>query len=122
VEHYTVGQRQGLGLPAPAPYYVLEILPELNQIVVGFKEDLQASALEVEHINWLIPPPPEPLGAQVRLRYRHPGVNCLISPAGLKNANVWLDYPQTAITPGQAAVFYQDEQVLGGGWIVRGIT
>ena len=122
VEHYTVGQRQGLGLPAPAPYYVLEILPELNQIVVGFKEDLQASALEVEHINWLIPPPAEPLRAQVRLRYRHPGVSCLISPAGLKNANIWLDYPQTAITPGQAAVFYQDEQVLGGGWIVRGIS
>ena len=84
LEYYTVGQRQGLGVPAPAPYYVLEIFPELNQLVIGFKEELKAAALEVEDINWLIPPPAEPLRAKVRLRFRHPGVGCLISPSGLK--------------------------------------
>jgi tRNA-specific 2-thiouridylase len=122
LEHYTVGQRQGLGVPAPAPYYVLEIFPELNQIVIGSKEDLKAAALEVKQINWLIPSPAQPLRAQVRLRYRHPGVACLITPTGPHNATIFLDQPQTAITPGQAAVFYQQEQVLGGGWIIRGMV
>ena len=122
LEYYTVGQRQGLGVPASAPYYVLEIIPELNQLVIGFKEELKAAALEVEDINWLIPPPSEPLRAKVRLRFRHPGVGCLISPSSTKDARVFLDFPQTAITPGQAAVFYRGEQVLGGGWIVCAIN
>jgi tRNA-specific 2-thiouridylase len=120
--YYTVGQRQGLGVPAPAPYYVLEIIPKLNQLVIGFKDELKATALEVEDINWLIPPPTEPLSAKVRLRFRHPGVEGLISPSGPKDARVCLDVPQTAVTPGQAAVFYRGEQVLGGGWIVRAIN
>jgi tRNA-specific 2-thiouridylase len=121
LEHYTVGQRQGLGVPAPAPYYVLELNPELNQLVVGYKEELQASALVVADINWLIPPPREPLSAAVRLRYRHPGAGCLITPIQPASARITLDQPQTAITPGQAAVFYQGDQVLGGGWIVRSL-
>ena len=120
--YYTVGQRQGLGVPGPAAYYVLEIIPELNQLVIGFKDELKATALEVEDINWLIPPPTEPLPAKVRLRFRHPGVDGLISPFGPRDARVFLDVPQTAITPGQAAVFYRGEQVLGGGWIVRAIN
>jgi tRNA-uridine 2-sulfurtransferase len=122
LEHYTIGQRQGLGVPAAAPYYVLEIYPELNQLIVGFKEELHAAALEVKQINWLVPPPAEPLRAQVRLRYRHPGVGCLITPTGPQMATIILDQPQTAIAPGQAAVFYQQDQVLGGGWITRGLV
>jgi tRNA-specific 2-thiouridylase len=122
LEHYTVGQRQGLVVSAPAPYYVLEMVPELNQVVVGYKEELLAAAVEVEDINWLIPAPTEPLRAEVRIRYRHPGVGCLISPSNDTKVRVSLDHPQTAVTPGQAAVFYQDERVLGGGWIVRGIA
>lgn len=122
LEHYTVGQRQGLGVSAPAPYYVLEMIPELNQVVVGYKEELLSGELEAEDINWLIPIPSEPLKSEVKIRYRHPGVGCLISPLSEKRARVSLDRPQTAITPGQAAVFYQGERVLGGGWIVRGIA
>jgi tRNA-specific 2-thiouridylase len=122
LEHYTVGQRQGLGVPGPAPYYVLEIVPDLNQVVVGCKEELQSEAIEVEDINWLVPPPTLPRRAEVRIRYRHPGVGCLISPSNSQKAMIFLDQPQTAITPGQAAVFYQGEQVLGGGWIVRAMT
>jgi tRNA-specific 2-thiouridylase len=122
LEHYTVGQRQGLGVSAPAPYYVLEMVPELNQVVVGYKEELLSAAVEVEDINWLIPAPTEPLRAEVRIRYRHPGVGCLISPANDKQARISLDRPQSAVTPGQAAAFYQGERVLGGGWIVRGIA
>jgi tRNA-specific 2-thiouridylase len=122
LEHYTVGQRQGLGVSAPAPYYVLEMVPELNQVVLGHKEELLSGAVEVEDINWLIPVPTEPLRAEVRIRYRHPGVGCLISPANDGQAQVSMDHPQTAVTPGQAAVFYQGERVLGGGWIVRGLA
>jgi len=99
------GPTPGLGVSAPAPYYVLEILPELNQVVVGYKEELQSTAIEVEDINWLIPAPTGPLWAEVRIRYRHPGVGCLISPFNATHARVSLNHPQTAVTPGQAAVF-----------------
>ncbi len=116
---YTVGQRQGLGIAAAAPYYVLELVPQANQLVVGHKEDLLADVLQVEDINWLITPPTTTVPATVQLRYRHPGVGCRIHPTSPRNAYVTLDERQTAITPGQAAVFYQGDRVLGGGWIVR---
>lgn len=122
LEHYTVGQRQGLGVPGPAAYYVLKIVSELNQVVVGYKEELQAAAFEVKDINWLVPPPLEPWRAEVRIRYRHPGVGCIITPAGAGRARVALAQAQSAISPGQAAVFYRGDQVLGGGWIVRAMT
>ncbi len=121
LEYYTVGQRQGLGIPAGAPYYVLALNPAANEIVVGGKEDLLASQVEVAAINWLAPAENLPLAAQVRLRYRHVGVACLISPRADGSARVILERPQAAVTPGQAAVFYQGERVLGGGWIVRGV-
>lgn len=120
LEHYTVGQRQGLGVPGPAPYYVVEIIPQLNQIVVGGKEDIRHAAAAIEQINWLIPPPGAPLRAEVRLRYRHPGAGCVITPGRADSAQVVFDRPQSAVTPGQAAVFYLDDRVLGGGWIARG--
>lgn len=118
--HYTVGQRQGLGVPAAAPYYVLALDHRANEVVVGSKSELLAGGLEVEDLNWLIPVPASPLPAQVRLRYRHPGVGCLVVPQPKNRVNVLLDQPQTAVAPGQAAVFYQGDRVLGGGWIVRG--
>lgn len=118
--HYTVGQRQGLGVPAAAPYYVLALDPRANEVVVGPKAELLAGSLEVEDLNWLIPVPAEPLQAQVRLRYRHPGAGCLIVPRPDNRVRVLLEQPQTAVAPGQAAVFYQGDRVLGGGWIVRG--
>ncbi|AEB09877.1 tRNA 2-thiouridine(34) synthase MnmA [Desulfobacca acetoxidans] len=119
VEHYTVGQRQGLGLPGPAPSYVLEIIPAGNRLVVGCKADLLADELLVEDINWFIPVPLEPLRARVKIRYRHPGATAIILPLDRRRVRVRFDLPQTAITPGQAAVFYQDNRLLGGGWIVR---
>lgn len=121
LEHYTIGQRQGLGIPAAQPYYVLELIPAANQLVIGPKEDLLASAVQVEGINWLVTAPTQPLQAEVRLRYRHAGVSSLISPGPDGGAWITLEQPQPAVTPGQAAVFYQGERVLGGGWIVRGV-
>ncbi len=118
--YYTVGQRQGLGIAAAAPYYVLELIPEANQLVVGAKEDLLAEVVEVEEVNWLTATEPTALRAEVRLRYRHPGVGCLIQPRPDGRAWITLEHPQAAVTPGQAAVFYQGARVLGGGWIRRG--
>lgn len=120
LEHYTIGQRQGLGIAAAAPYYVLALEPAGNKLVVGAKAELLATDVLVEDVNWLVPPPTAPQRVTVRLRYRHPGVSCLMRPASAGQVQVRLDRPQTAVTPGQAAVFYQDDQVLGGGWIVRG--
>ncbi|MGQ9921779.1 MAG: tRNA 2-thiouridine(34) synthase MnmA [Desulfobacca sp.] len=118
--YYTVGQRQGLGIAAAAPYYVLALIPEANQLVVGGREDLLAEVVEVEAVHWLVEPEAGPLRATVRLRYRHPGVGCLIQPRPDGRARVTLEQPQAAITPGQAAVFYRGDQVLGGGWITGG--
>jgi len=120
LEYYTVGQRQGLGIAAPAPYYVLELRPAANTLVVGAKADLLADVVQVAAINWLAPTPAEPWQAAVRLRYRHAGVGCRIYPGPDNTATVRLDQPQAAVTPGQAAVFYRGDEVLGGGWIVSG--
>ncbi|MFP3867270.1 MAG: tRNA 2-thiouridine(34) synthase MnmA [Desulfobacteraceae bacterium] len=119
LEGYTVGQRHGLGLSAPEPYYVLEILPETNQVVVGPRQELLTSGLLADHINWLIDPPRQPFAATAQIRYRHPGVACRINPLSVDQAEVVFTQPQAAVTPGQAVVFYQGERVLGGGWIER---
>ncbi|MBW1917183.1 MAG: tRNA 2-thiouridine(34) synthase MnmA [Deltaproteobacteria bacterium] len=119
LEGYTVGQRRGLGLCAPEPFYVLEILPETNRLVVGHRQELFAPGLVADHINWLIDPPGQPFTAIARIRYRHPGVTCQIRPLSADQAEVIFAQPQAAVTPGQAVVFYQEERVLGGGWIDR---
>jgi tRNA-specific 2-thiouridylase len=119
LECYTVGQRQGLRLNGPYPHYVLELLPETNRLMVGRRADLFAPGLIAAQLNWLITPPTEPLAARARIRYRHPGIDCQIRPLSENRVEVVFAQPQSAITPGQAVVFYQDDLVLGGGWIVR---
>jgi tRNA-specific 2-thiouridylase len=117
---YTVGQRHGLGLASPRPYYVMEIRPEENQIVVGRKEDLFSSHVEAEGFHWLGGPPPQGgmrVAAQVRYRHRAaPGRLEVLDPQEVKFT---FDDPQWAITPGQALVCYEGGKVLGGGWIKR---
>ncbi len=117
VERYTVGQRRGLGLPAREPYYVLEIHPEVNRVVIGTREELMASGLLASGVNWLIDPPAGPWEAQAVIRYRHPGVSALITPVGENEVKVIFASPQAAVAPGQAVVFYHGDQVLGGAWI-----
>jgi tRNA-uridine 2-sulfurtransferase len=115
---FTIGQRQGIGVPAKRPYYVLRIDPVANQVVVGEKQDLLAPRLVAQGMNWVsIPPPQEGLRAMGQIRYRHAGAPCRVTPRGEAEAVVCFDEPQEAITPGQALVLYQDDRVLGGGWI-----
>ncbi len=116
---FTIGQRRGIDCPAAAPYYVIRIEPEENRLVVGFRHELARSECEVERINWINPPPGFPAEVRVKIRYRHVAADALLTP-GATDQRVGLRFrePQDAVTPGQGAVFYDGEEVLGGGWIV----
>jgi tRNA-specific 2-thiouridylase len=117
---YTVGQRRGLGIAAPHPHYVLALNPEKNIVVAGKNEELFSAALAVRGVNWVsIPPPEGKIEADVQIRYRHPGAPGILVPGEEGSVRVELKIPQRAVTPGQAAVFYRGDEVLGGGWIEK---
>ncbi len=119
IEFYTIGQRKGLGLSSPRPLYVIRLDAESNRVVVGDDSALDRAEFNVERCNW-IPwdAPPASIEAIAKIRYNHPGTPATITPLANGAAHVKLHDPQRAITPGQACVFYQDDLVLGGGWIV----
>jgi tRNA-specific 2-thiouridylase len=118
VHRYTVGQRKGLGLTSRRPLYVLAVLPSSQTVVVGDETKLASDRLTVRDVNWMsIAPPGRPIRAQVKIRYRHADAAAEIEPLPDDRALVRFDHPQRAVTPGQAAVFYDGEACLGGGWI-----
>ena len=114
---FTIGQRRGINCPAPEPYYVVKLDREHNRLVVGSKSDLLASICRVIDINWITDPPTAPITVLTRIRYRHRGVASTLFPDSANSAEVRFKSPQAAITPGQAAVFYRSDEILGGGWI-----
>ncbi len=121
IEFYTIGQRKGLGVSAPRPLYVIELDPANNRVVVGDASALARSEFEVERCNWIaFDHPPPSLEANVQIRYHHPGTPATVTPLDGGRARVRLQCPQRAVTPGQAAVFYQGDLVVGGGWIRAG--
>ncbi|MEE8349611.1 MAG: tRNA 2-thiouridine(34) synthase MnmA [Acidobacteriota bacterium] len=124
VYRYTVGQRRGLGIAHPRPLYVLRLDVRQNTVIVGYKEDLFSEGLTADRVNWVSGSVPEdPVEARVRIRSHHQEAPATItleksSPQGSGwQARVRFDTPQMSVTPGQAAVFYQGDHVLGGGWI-----
>jgi len=118
IHHFTVGQRRGLGVAAGRPLYVLEIDPASRRVVVGDDRELRRDSCGVRGVNWISSERPAgPLEATVRIRYRHEPAAAVIEPHGATDARVRFRAPQRAITPGQAAVFYSGDAVLGGGWI-----
>jgi len=118
IHHFTVGQRRGLGLSALRPLYVLAVLPTSRTVVVGGGERLESPGLVAREVNWLsIDPPAEPLRAAVKIRYRAAEAPATLRPRPDGAVEVRFDAPQRAVTPGQAAVFYDGETVIGGGWI-----
>jgi tRNA-uridine 2-sulfurtransferase len=120
IEFYTIGQRKGLGISFTKPLYVIELDAAANRVVVGDDSALEQDEFSVERCNWIaFEAPPASLQATVKIRYAHAGAAATVTPLPGNGARVKFDSPQRAITPGQAAVFYQDDLVLGGGWITR---
>ncbi len=117
--HFTVGQRRGLRVAAPEPLYVISTEPATQRVMVGSDNDLKRSVLVARDVNWLsIAPIGEPRRAQVKIRNKHMAAAATLVPnAQATRVEVRFDEGQRAITPGQAAVFYDDDLVLGGGWI-----
>jgi tRNA-specific 2-thiouridylase len=119
--NYTVGQRKGLGIASSEPYYVLEIDPNQNRVVVGRKDELEQGRLHAADASFVSGRPLEgPRRVAVKARYKAPAVPAIVQPAN-RGVDVVFDKPQKAITPGQAVVFYEGEEVLGGG-IIEGYS
>jgi tRNA-uridine 2-sulfurtransferase len=118
VHRFTVGQRKGLGLTSPRPLYVLRVLPDTRTVVVGEGDALASGSCTVRDVNWLsIAAPSRPMDAHVRIRHRHAEAAATLTPLPSGDVRVAFGTPQRAVTPGQAAVFYDGDVCLGGGWI-----
>ena len=120
IELFTIGQRKGLPGGASRPRYVVDVDPETNRVIVGDADDLVCDEFEIERVNWIAADlPDENAQLTIKIRYAHPGTLATVTPLDDQRARIRLHEPQRAITPGQAAVIYDDDIVLGGGWICR---
>ncbi len=120
IHHYTIGQRRGMGIASVHPLYVIAIDPQKNTIVAGPKEKLYNSKLIADNIHWLsIDSLVKPMKVTAKIRYKHKEAPALVTPMKGRGVVVEFEQPQRAITPGQAVVFFQGEEVTGGGWIQR---
>jgi tRNA-specific 2-thiouridylase len=118
VHNFTIGQRKGLGFAAGKPLYVLSIDPQKNRVVIGEDEALRKQTFEVEDVNWLsIKRSRGAIRATVKIRHKHEPAPAMVEPLDDTRARITFDAPQRAITPGQAAVFYDGDRVLAGAWI-----
>ena len=121
IHSFTVGQRKGLGLTSPDPLYVLRIHPDSHQVTVGSDADLLTTELNANRLNWIsIPnlPTGESVRVTVKIRHRHTPAPATLRSTGPESVQAIFDTPQRAITPGQSAVFYEGDEVVGGGWII----
>ena len=117
--NFTVGQRKGLGVSSPTPLYVLSIDPASHRVTVGGDAELATRSLRARRLNWIsIPALTAPMRVQIKIRHRHDPAWALLTPAGPDEVAATFDEPQRAVTPGQSAVFYDGDEVVGGGWIV----
>jgi tRNA-specific 2-thiouridylase len=121
IERYTVGQRKGLGIAAGVRRYVLKIVPQSNEVVLGDRADLLAGGLRASSVHWLIEPPATEMTCRAKIRYRHEPAAARVLPLPDGEARVVFDEAQSAVTPGQAVVFYDGSRVLGGGWIEEAV-
>ena len=121
IHRLTVGQRKGLGLSASRPLYVLEIDEAGRRVIVGGKEELGCSGLTAGSVHWVEPQEREEFPAEVQLRYRSQPVPCLVRVEADGTCEARFESVFPPVSPGQAAVFYRGDQVLGGGWIGKAI-
>jgi tRNA-specific 2-thiouridylase len=125
IHHYTVGQRKGLGIAAPHPLYVIKLDAAMNRVIVGEREEATQAEAIVAQVNWVsIPCPQQPLTVEVQVRYRSEPVPAHVTPmtdraGNLTRAHLRFAQPQFGVTPGQAAVWYEGDLLLGGGILQR---
>ncbi|MBI4296335.1 MAG: tRNA 2-thiouridine(34) synthase MnmA [Chloroflexi bacterium] len=120
IVYYTIGQRRGLGIGTAGPLYVTDIDPVRNVVVVGTKDETYRGELTASELNWITVTRLEnPVSLKAKIRYRHPEAEAEIIPIGGEKVRVKFKEPQMAITPGQAVVFYEGNNVVGGGVIDR---
>ncbi len=120
IELFTIGQRKGLPGGSPRPRYVVDLDPETNRVIVGDADDLVCDEFEIDRVNWIDADAANAnADITVKIRYSHPGTSATLTLLDNGRAHVRLHEPQRAVTPGQAAVFYGGDRVLGGGWICR---
>jgi tRNA-specific 2-thiouridylase len=118
VHNFTIGQRKGLGFAAGKPLYVLSLDTEKNRVIVGDDDSLRTTTCEVTGVNWVsCEPPQEPVRVKVKIRHKHEAADAVVVSLNANTARVTFNIPQRAITPGQGAVFYDGDRVLGGAWI-----
>ena len=119
IANFTVGQRKGLGVSSPSPLYVLSIHPDSHRVTVGADAELATRTLRAKQLNWIsISSLSGPMRVRTKIRHRHEPAWALLEPSGADEVIATFDEPQRAVTPGQAAVFYDGVEVVGGGWIV----
>jgi tRNA-specific 2-thiouridylase len=119
ISGFTVGQRKGLGVSSPSPLYVLQIDPASHRVTVGADEELATRTLRARRLNWIsIPELTGSMRVRVKIRHRHEPAWATLEPSSTGEAVATFDEPQRAVTPGQSAVFYDGDEVVGGGWIV----
>jgi len=120
IELFTLGQRKGLPGGSLRPRYVIDLDPETNRVIVGDVDDLVCDEFEIDRTNWIARElPSEKAELTVKIRYSHPGTRAAVTPLENNRARIRLHEPQRAVTPGQAAVIYDNDIVVGGGWICR---
>ena len=123
IELFTIGQRKGLPGGSAKPRYVVDLDPETNRVIVGDVDDLVVDEFEIDRVNWIeLHRSNQVVDVTVKIRYSHPGTAATLTPLENGRAHIRLHEPQKAVTPGQAAVFYDGDIVLGGGWICRSAT
>jgi tRNA-specific 2-thiouridylase len=119
IEKFTVGQRKGMGVGGlPEPYFVVEIRAATNEVVVGTKSQLGRRELEADRLNWLVDPPNGSFPCQAKIRYNSRRLPAVATLRGQGRLNIEFEDPVDGIAPGQAVVCYDDDRVLGGGWIL----
>jgi tRNA-specific 2-thiouridylase len=119
ISSFTVGQRKGLGVSSPTPVYVLNIHPDSHRVTVGADAELATRLLRARRLNWIsIAGLDGPMRVKIKIRHRHEPATATLEPAADGEVVATFDEPQRAVTPGQSAVFYDGDEVVGGGWIV----
>jgi tRNA-specific 2-thiouridylase len=119
ISNFTVGQRKGLKVASPSPLYVLNIDPASHRVTVGADAELATRHLRARRLNWIsIPALTAPMRVRAKIRHRHEPAWATLEPVGADEVTAIFDEPQRAVTPGQSAVFYDGDEVVGGGWIV----